>query len=180
MKNFMKMNIICLLLGFTIGCTSFGASKEEIMAYNGQGPNVCLFGGVDKESDAHCTKLNFGNEENMIWINNEAFDIAGNCVDHAARVTEIASEYGYGVSYIYTCPSWLKNCHVSTLITDADGDIWVLDNKALIKDTYGVRGVSSLQNFINDVLNNKNFIIDKKLERDINKLGLKAEELKWH
>lgn len=137
------------------GCAGLVADRQDILSYEGYHghstlgrivhdltANPAVFGGVDEESDLHAARVNFGVEGMLMAINERAMQQArihgdeGDCEDHVEAVTQLlAGREGFTVEPIYSRPmADIPDApgHVSALVTDPDGEQWVLDNRAVL------------------------------------------------
>lgn len=146
-----------LLLILTLqACAITGDLEAQQLAYDGQGPDPCVWGGVSKAADAHCTELRWGTKGYLMALNERAiqglpsYDGATPCQDHVERLeTMLTGRPDLRVSRLFSCPPGAKDnrCHLSLLVTDARGGQYVLDNGAVIRKTDAALGVGTLQQF---------------------------------
>lgn len=86
----------------------------------------CAFGGNSAAEDAYCAQANFGSE-GVLYAANQA--VAGDCKAHVLATAQRLNGR-YPTEAIVACPSYLPDCHASTLVHTPEGD-FVLDNGAL-------------------------------------------------
>lgn len=155
LRKIMKRLLIIIILLVSTGCASIGASKEEIMAYDGRynswflfHKNPCLLGGVDEESNRHCNEEQWGIYGKLIAINEKIARerLPGeNCSDHADALTkELQQTTTYRFAHHYSCPTRKPACHVAVVVKTYEGD-YVLDNGGIITSSVGVSGVAPLE-----------------------------------
>ena len=138
-----------------VGCASTSQTESRQLAYRGGGgwlSNPCLFGGVTPAAQAHCASVEFGSEGRMILANASvlaALPDGADCKDHVGQLTVALTRGGaVSVQPIYSCPDGggaRGICHVSALVTDAQGVQYVLDNGAVLGASNGA--VSTLTAF---------------------------------
>lgn len=86
----------------------------------------CLFGGATEAEDAICAARNFGVEGELYTAIPQ---VTGDCKDHVlATARKLAGRYA--TEAVVSCPSFLTECHASTLVHTPKGD-FVIDNGAL-------------------------------------------------
>lgn len=150
----MKNILLILVCGHLFGCAAMTADRQEMMNYKTSENsswfsnlflNPCALGGMDVESNIHCGAQNFGSEGQMVALNTTAKRNAGpnaNCEQHVATAEALASAQGFEVNRLYSCPDEFLaskgECHVSLLVTEANGTKWVLDNGAVIDKNLGI------------------------------------------
>lgn len=150
----MRHLILALICGYLVGCAAMTADKQQMMSYTAPENstwlsdlfvNPCVLGGTDAESNIHCGAQNFGSEAQMVALNSAAKFNAGpaaNCEQHVESAETLAVARGFEVDRLYSCPdeflASVGECHVSLLVTEANGTKWVLDNGAVIDKNLGV------------------------------------------
>lgn len=151
-KNMLAAAVAVLALQ---ACASTSALELQQLAYQGEGPNPCAWGGVSAQAEAHCSQLRWGTRGYLMALNERAtqglpgYDGATPCQEHVARLEiMLAERHELSVARIFSCPpSADGSCHLSLLVTDAQGDQFVLDNGAVIRNGHGAQGVGTLAEF---------------------------------
>lgn len=147
--------ILPLVLG---GCAALERStlrtEARQLAWTGPGAGPCLFGGVTARADEHCARINFGVEGVLYAVNGQVRAQLGsdrNCERHvAAAQRALAHHADLRTEPVYSCPAGARargECHVSLLVTTIQGERYVLDNGAVVRDTVGAHGVAAFTAF---------------------------------
>jgi len=153
----MKRLLGLMLLTLAVqACAITGDLEAQQLAYDGRGPDPCVWGGVSKAADAHCTEMRWGTKGYLMALNGRAiqglpsYDGATPCQDHVERLETMLKERpDLRVSRLFSCPPAARDnsCHLSLLVTDARGGQYVLDNGAVIRKTDAALGVGTLEQF---------------------------------
>lgn len=139
-----------------VGCSAMERAtlQEEArqLAWNGPGDGPCLFGGVTERAQEHCAFVTSGAEGVLIAISNRIrrHSGAGTCLAYVeAFRRQMTRLKGYRTERVYTCPESSPDgeCHVSLAVTSPEGERYVVDNGAVVRDTIGVSGVASFAAF---------------------------------
>lgn len=152
----MKVFTMGLLALCVSGCASFNATEDDLMRFNGNGPDVCAWGGRTPASNAHCQKIRWGEQGQLRAINqhvNEALaTVDGNCLQHAhAVLNALREQTRLSAKAVYSCPSFMEECHVSVEVTASDGEHYVLDNGAALSPGVYLDSVATLAEFTRQV-----------------------------
>jgi hypothetical protein len=148
------------------GCAALDRHEQRVeqrqLAWTGPGAGPCAFGGVTEAADAHCALLNFGTEGILQAVNEKVGQRIGpdaSCTMHAAAVQrELRRHRALSTTPVYTCPLASRAdgaCHVSVLVTDDDGEHYVVDNGAVVHGSIGAQGVAAYDDFrraVDDVM----------------------------
>lgn len=154
MTTFAAITAIALLNGCAAIERTTQREEARQLAWTGPGVGPCAFGGVTERADEHCMMISWGPEGVLHALNSKVrtgLPATADCADHVERVrTELARHANMKSERIYSCPlqSRARNeCHVSVLVTLADGDRWVLDNGTVVSETVGLEGVATFDIF---------------------------------
>jgi hypothetical protein len=152
------MGVLLLSLG---GCASTAQTEALQLAYSGDGPNPCLFGGVSERANQHCAAVKSGSSGLLMAINHRALlnlseDPADHpCQIHVARLEKALQEHPqYSAQRIYSCPDNAAGmCHVSLLVSDPSGELYVMDNGAVLDPALYSSSVASLDEYAGQLNN---------------------------
>lgn len=148
---------VLLIGGLMQGCASTTDLEARQLAWDGSGPNPCLFGGVTPQAAAHCQSQRWHSTGTLMALNREALEGLPKdprdrpCQVHVSRLEEaLAAHPQLRHQPVYSCP--LKNnprgsCHVSLLVMDEEGRSHVLDNGAVLNPYHYSASVGSLEEF---------------------------------
>lgn len=153
-----SLAVLLLASSLAGGCASLRATEAQQLAYQGQGPNPCLFGGVTPEADRHCEEIGQGLYGLLLGVNARASenlamaDDMPSCQRHVARVREALWEYPYlSVRSVFSCPRGREACHVSALVTAGPSESYVLDNGIVLDPGVYAASVGSFGQYLESV-----------------------------
>jgi hypothetical protein len=144
------------------GCAAMEQAMEKTtrrnearqLAWTGPGIGPCAFGGVTPLADEHCAMLTWGPEGVLIAVNNKARARLGpgaSAQAHVEQVSRILVRHeDLKSERLYSCAPDLapgEDCHVSLLVTTADGERFVLDNGTVVGAAAAADGVATLAAF---------------------------------
>ena len=157
-----KLLIAVLAASLLPGCALYENSlrREEArqLSWTGPGAGPCAWGGVTERAQEHCAMIEWGPVGSLHAINEKTRARLGpnaDCIEHVETVrAQLARHRGMTDELLFTCPIETRarnECHVSLLVTLADGERYVLDNGAVVTAALGLEGVATFENFARQV-----------------------------
>ena len=150
----LRTSLLPVLLVSLSACSSIGVSETQQLAYQGKGPNPCLFGGTTPAADWHCLVTAKGYAGALSAVNARLMqelaqaDGDRSCQAHVDRVRAALWERpDLRVFSVFSCPRGYENCHVSALVGVPGGQYYVLDNGTVIKSQQHLASVAPFKDF---------------------------------
>lgn len=137
------------------GCAAYDramrANEARQLAWFGPGAGPCAFGGATEEADAHCALVTGGTETLLQAVNARilARHQGADPAAHVEAASQILARNGsLRLERLQTCRGGDKApCAVALLVTDGEGERFVLDSGLVVRPTLGLAGVATFAAF---------------------------------